>query len=343
MGADSTTFYPLLPALHSHPPYLKILDQTKLPGKISYRRIKDYRGLIKAIRELQIRGAPLIGVAAAYGVALEAVKTKRDLKKRLSQVIKELKNARPTGFNLFWTLKRMEGIFSLQLPERELRTRIVEEAVRIDWEEKERCERIGRHGAKLLEDGAKVLTICNTGILATPGIGTALGVIYKAKEEGKDITVFVCETRPLLQGARLTAWELKRKGIKTYLITDNMVGRVMKEIDIVLTGADRIAKNFDFANKIGTLTLAICARYYKKPFYCVAPTSTIDFSLRDGREIIVEERKEEEVLTCQGKPIAPKGVKVFNPAFDVTPHNLLTGIITDKGIIKLDRRTHPLL
>ncbi|MEO0102248.1 MAG: S-methyl-5-thioribose-1-phosphate isomerase [candidate division WOR-3 bacterium] len=319
-----------------------MLDQTKLPEKISYRRIKDYRLLIKAIRELQIRGAPLIGVAAAYGVALEAVKTKRDLKKRLCQVIKELKNARPTGFNIFWTLKRMEGILSRQLPEGELRTRIVEEAVRIDGEEKKRCDRIGRHGAKLLEDGTKVLTICNTGILATTGIGTALGVIYKAKEEGKDITVFVCETRPLLQGARLTTWELKKKGIKAYLITDNMVGSVMKDIDIVLTGADRIARNFDFANKIGTLTLAICAWYYKKPFYCVAPTSTIDSSLKDGDEIIVEERKEEEVLTCRGKRIAPKGVKVFNPAFDVTPHSLLTGIITEKGIIKLDRRTHPI-
>lgn len=338
MGVPQKALSPLLPALNSSPPHLKILDQTKLPQKVSYRQIRNHYELLRAIRGLQIRGAPLIGVASAYGVALEAVRIKKDLKRRLLSVINDLRKARPTAFNPFFILKRMEEILKLDLPEEELRLRLLEEAAKIEKEEREKCEKIGTHGAQLLKDGAKVLTICNTGFLATPGIGTALGIIYKAKEEGKRIKVFVCETRPLLQGARLTTWELQKRGVETFLITDGMVGKVMGDIDIVLTGADRIARNYDFANKVGTLTLAICASYYKKPFYCAAPTSTIDLSLQDGSEIAIEERGEEEVLTCLGRRIAPKGIKVLNPSFDITPHQLLTGLITEEGIIKLARR-----
>jgi methylthioribose-1-phosphate isomerase len=329
---------PLLPALSSQPPHLKILDQTKLPNKVIYQKIFSYRTLISAIRRLKIRGAPLLGVAVAYGVALEAVKTKKGLREKLSRVIRELSTSRPTAFNLFFALQRMDKIIQSVPNEEELRIAIIREAEKMEWEEREKCERIGSHGARLLPDKARVLTICNTGILATPGIGTALGVIYKAKEKGKELKVFVCETRPLLQGARLTTWELKRMGIETYLITDGMMAKVMPEIDLVLVGADRIARNFDFANKIGTLTLAICARYYQKPFYCAAPTSTIDNSLRNGKEIIIEEREKEEVLTCQGKMIAPKGIKVLNPSFDIIPHTLLTGLITENGIIRLKEK-----
>ncbi len=325
----------LLPPLIFSPPYLKLLDQTKLPNKISYITIQNYKALIKAIKKLRVRGAPLIGVAAAYGIACEALRLKSKVRDKLPKVISEVKASRPTGFNLFWTLERINKILKLKLNNQELIKRITEEAKAIEKEEKERCEQIGEIGAGLLKKRARVLTICNTGFLATSGIGTALGVIYKAKEQGKDITVFVCETRPLLQGARLTTFELKREGIKTFLITDGMVGAIMPEIDIVLTGADRIARNGDFANKIGTLTLAICANYYKKPFYCVAPTSTIDYSLKTGKEIIIEERKEEEIIfpPWAKKPIAPRGIRVRNPAFDVTPHNLVTGIITEEGII----------
>ncbi len=335
--ANPFTLSPLLPFLHSTPPHLKVLDQTLLPHKVSYIKVKDYHQLIKAIKELKIRGAPLIGVAGAYGVALEAQKLS-NLKKRLPQVIKELANARPTAVNLTWALNRMRKVLSLDLSLPALKKALWEEARRIEEEEREKCEMIGRNGARLLKDRSKVLTICNTGILATPGIGTALGIIYKAKERGKEITVFVCETRPLLQGARLTAWELNRNGIRVILITDGMVATIMPEIDIVLTGADRIARNFDFANKIGTLNLAICAHYYKKPFYCVAPTSTIDHSIKDGKGIIIEERDGEEVLTCFGKAIAPKGIGVKNPAFDITPRKLITGLITEKGIIYLQRQ-----
>ncbi len=323
---------PIPPPLIFNGYSLKILDQTKLPGKIIYRTIRGYKTLIKAIKELKIRGAPLIGIAAAYGLALEANKPGFN-PRRGKRIIQELEKTRPTAYNLFWALGQLRSLLDSELNISQLRKAILAKAKSLAREEEVRCDRIGEIGAGLLPNKASVLTICNTGHLATPGIGTALGVIYRAKEKGKDLTVFVCETRPLLQGARLTTFELKKRGIKTVLLTDGMVGQMMPAIDICLTGADRIVRNGDCANKVGTLTLAICANYYKKPFYVVAPTSTIDTSLATGAEIIIEERKEEEITTFFGHRIAPKGIAVRNPAFDVVPHSLITGIITEEGII----------
>ncbi|MCM8763058.1 MAG: S-methyl-5-thioribose-1-phosphate isomerase [Candidatus Omnitrophica bacterium] len=321
---------------------IKIIDQTKLPPKLKYLYIKDLRTLWHAIRRMQIRGAPALGVAAALGVYLgiRDLRTKNfsDFCKELDSVTRYISTARPTARNLFWALERICSIAvtNRYKPIKTIKKLIFREAQKIIDEDKIVCRKIGVFGEKLIKNGSSILTICNTGALATVDYGTALGAIYRAKERGKKIKIYVCETRPLLQGSRLTAWELKKNGIDTILITDNMAATLMQEgkIDLVIAGADRIAANGDSANKIGTYNLAVLATYHKIPFYIAAPTSTFDFNLRSGRDIPIEQRNPKEVTHLFFKQsIAPAGTKVYNPAFDVTPHKLITAIITEKGII----------
>lgn len=325
---------------------VRILDQSKLPLKVSYLEYKDYKGLAKAIQELKIRGAPAIGIAAAYGVVLGMINKryndKGDYKRRLKSVISTLKATRPTAVNLFWALERMRQIalkFENQDSESKNK-RLLKEALLIHQEDKIMCQRIGENGARLLKKGCRVLTHCNAGALATGGIGTALAPIFLAKRQGKKIKVYVDETRPLLQGARLTTWELLQQGIDTTLICDVMAAFLMqkKMIDCVITGADRIARNLDTANKIGTYNLALLAKFHKIPFYIAAPSSSFDLSIRGGDGIKIEERPPEEVTDFWGRRTAPQKVKVFSPAFDITPARLITAIITEKGIIKGKRK-----
>jgi methylthioribose-1-phosphate isomerase len=314
---------------------LKILDQTKLPGRIRYLNIKNYREVAKAIKTLQVRGAPLIGVTAAFGLALEAQnypKSSRELLKHLNHVAKVLKQARPTAVNLSWAIERcIKKIESVPLTA--IRKKVREEAEKIYTEETAHSFALGEIGVKLVKKNARILTICNAGKLAAPGLGTALAIIYIAFARKKNPLVYVCETRPLLQGARLTAFELTQAGISTILITDNMVGTVASQVDLFLVGADRIAANGDTANKIGTFTLSIIAQYFKVPFYVVAPISTFDLTKPNGKSIPIEIRNSKEVVTIQNHRIAPKDVMVYNPAFDITPGALITGFITDRGII----------
>jgi len=325
---------------------VRILDQTKLPEKTLYINCKTFQDVAKAIKTMQIRGAPAIGIAAAYGVALgmknEKFKNKDEYKKRLDQVIQILQKTRPTAVNLFWALERMKkkALRNFDLPLDRINQVLLNEAKRIHQEDKLMCRRIGEYGAKLLKNKDTVLTHCNAGALATGGIGTALAVIYTAVGQGKNIKVFVDETRPVLQGARLTCWELKQQKIDYTLICDDMAAYVMQkgQIDCVILGADRIAKNKDVANKIGTYNLAILAQYHKIPFYVTAPSSTFDNSIKSGEDIRIEKRKPEEVTHWGNRTISPANTKVFSPAFDVTPANLITAIITDKGIIKGKRK-----
>ena len=288
---------------------------------------------------MKVRGAPIIGIAGAYGVALGALKIKStargDYLKQLQKVSDAIASTRPTARNLFFALERMKKAAKGKNPE-EIKKALVAEAIKIHQEEAEATRRLSELGAKLLKDGWTVLTHCNTGPLATSGYGTALGVIIAAHKQGKKIKVLADETRPLLQGARLTAWELKKAGVPVTLITDSMAGYFMRggKVNCVITGADRIAANGDTANKIGTYTLAVLAKENKIPFYIAAPVSTIDTSIRSGKQIPIEERKAEEVTHLLGRRITPAGVSAANPAFDVTPHQYITAIITDKGIIK---------
>jgi len=289
---------------------------------------------------LKIRGAPAIGIAGAYAVALGALKidsAARDIFLRsLQDIIDTVAATRPTARNLFRALDRMRQVANSGGDVAQTKAALVDEAVKIHAEEAAATEQISRFGAELIQDGFTILTHCNTGPLATAGYGTALGVIRMAKEQGKNISVLATETRPLLQGARLTTWELKSAGIPVTLITDSMAGYFMRrgEIGCVITGADRIAANGDTANKIGTYTLAVLARENGIPFYIAAPTTTIDPSLASGDKIPIEERSADEVTHIQGVPIAPEGVAAANPAFDVTPHRYITAIITEKGVIK---------
>jgi len=322
---------------------IKIVDQTKLPLKLEYLYIKDLKSLWKAIKVMQIRGAPALGATAGLGVYLgikdSKAKNFSQFQKETEKVITYLASSRPTARNLFWALERMRGVV---LKNRnccisEIKKLIFKEADRIIEEERQTCRKIGFYGARLIKDKDTVLTICNAGILATIDYGTALGVIYRAHEEGKDLKVYVCETRPMLQGARLTTWELKRKGIDVTLICDSMAATLMKQgkIDKVISGADRIAQNGDAANKIGTYNLAVLAHYHKIPFYIAAPHSTFDLRIKSGEDIPIEQRSKTEVTTLFFKsPIAAGNVKVFNPAFDVTPHELISAIITEKSIIR---------
>jgi methylthioribose-1-phosphate isomerase len=319
---------------------LIVLDQTRLPQEEYYLEIGHYSDLVEAIRRLAVRGAPALGVAAAYGVALGAreiqAASKAEFLSRLKEVTRALADSRPTARNLFWALERMERIAEAGQDVEKIKQALVAEALKIHQEQIESDKALARLGATLIDEGDTILTHCNAGVLATAGYGTALGVIKEAEAEGKKVQVIVTETRPLLQGARLTACELKKAGIPFTLITDSMAGSFMPKgrIDVVVVGADRIARNGDTANKIGTYTLAVLAREHGIPFYIAAPTSTIDLSLASGDDIRIEERQPEEVTCFQGVRTAPADICVANPAFDVTPHQYITAIITEKGIIR---------
>ena len=306
---------------------LRILDQAKLPQEQSFIDLTNYRDVVLAIKEMRVRGAPAIGVAAAYGIALGVQGIKSECKteffSQLNQTLQAFSASRPTAVNLFQAIDRMKKIAAMGGSIPEIKEALVNEAKRIHHEEIQATKHLSHIGAELIKDGFTILTHCNAGSLATAGYGTALGVIKAAKEQGKRVSVMVTETRPLLQGARLTTWELKQENIPVTLITDSMAGYFMhrKKIDCVIVGADRIAANGDVANKIGSYTLAVLAKENHIPFYVAAPTTTIDFSLPSGDEIPIEERSPREVTHIQGIPIAPEGIKVANPAFDVTPHN----------------------
>lgn len=319
---------------------LVLLDQTLLPVKIRYLRLTRVSQVWEAIKKLSVRGAPAIGVAAAFGMYL-ALRNSKGEKSFFSEAQKSaafLNSARPTAVNLRWAtdrvLRLMEDHRDEKLPE--ILRRILSEARHMVHEDEEICRSIGRHGLKLLRNGSTLMTHCNAGGLATTGYGTALAPVYAAKEKGVHVEVFAGETRPLLQGARLTALELQRAGVPVTLICDNMAAAVMalKKVDLIIVGADRVVANGDFANKIGTYSLAILAREHGVPFYCATPLSTIDLKLTSGTKIPIEERSHEEITRGFGRPTAPKGIGVFNPAFDVTPHRYITGFITEKGIVK---------
>jgi methylthioribose-1-phosphate isomerase len=318
---------------------LRIMDQSKLPWEQVFTNLDNYHDVVLAIKEMRIRGAPAIGVAAAYGIALGAsgieTANKDDFLGQLNQVLQTFAVSRPTAVNLYQALSRMKKAARGDSIA-EIKRSLINEAKRIHWEEVTATKKLSQLGAELIEDGFTVLTHCNAGPLATTGYGTALGVIKAAKEQGKRVSTFATETRPLLQGARLTTWELRQEGILVTLITDSTAGYFMQQgkIDCVIVGADRIAANGDVANKIGTYTLAVLAKENRIPFYVAAPTSTIDLSLRSGDKIPIEERSPEEVTHIQGVPIAPEGIRAANPAFDVTPHSYITAIITQKGIIR---------
>ncbi|MFC2003020.1 S-methyl-5-thioribose-1-phosphate isomerase [Chloroflexota bacterium] len=319
---------------------VKILDQTKLPHQEVYLETSDYQNVASAIRELKIRGAPAIGVAGAYAIALGALSTQaqsgNEFREKLQEVISTIAATRPTARNLFRAIERMEQTAAADEDTEQVKRSLVKEAVKIQAEEAEATRKISQLGAKLIPDKATILTHCNTGPLATTGYGTALGVIIQAKEEGKKTNVLADETRPLLQGARLTTWELMKANIPVTLITDSMAGYFMSqgEIDCVIVGADRIAANGDTANKIGTYSLAVLAKEHSIPFYVATPTTTVDLSIASGDDIPIEQRSPEEVTHIQGVRVAPEDVEALNPAFDVTPHRYITAIITEKGIIR---------
>jgi len=321
---------------------VRLLDQRKLPGEVKYIECDMASSVAEAIRCMAIRGAPAIGVAAAMGIALAARKCRsrrtETFRKHLEKTCQEMRQTRPTAVNLFWAVSRMERLLERLSTSgvEEIKDKLEEEALRIHKEDVQGNRMIGAHGKTLVEDGKGVITHCNAGGLATADYGTALGVIRAAWADGKRFHVYVDETRPLLQGARLTAWELVQEKIPVTLVTDSMAGWLMKkrEIALSLVGADRIARNGDTANKIGTYGLAIISRWHDVPFYVAAPTSTLDLSLRSGSDIPIEERAPHEVTHFEGKRIAAEGVEVFNPSFDVTPHNLIEGIITEEGIVR---------
>ena len=321
---------------------LELIDQRALPGRVEFVACADAGEVARAIREMVVRGAPAIGCAAAYGVALEAARLRQapmvDFATGVGQAFDTLAASRPTAVNLFWALARMRAVLDSVTsagPE-SVAAALLEEAHAILREDVAANRVMGSHGAKLLADGARVLTHCNAGALATAGHGTALGVIRSAVAAGKRLTVIADETRPFLQGARLTAWELARDGIPVTLITDGMSGHLMSrgEIDAVIVGADRIAANGDVANKIGTYMVAVLARRHRIPFYVAAPLSTIDPQLASGDAIPIEERAASEVRGYAGLDWAPAGVAVRNPAFDVTPAELVTALITEKGVVR---------
>jgi methylthioribose-1-phosphate isomerase len=314
---------------------LAILDQTLLPERIRYLHPKSAVEVAQIIARLAVRGAPQIGVAAAYGLAVEARRlTDAQLRNGLARAARTLIAARPTAVNLGWAVVRvMQSVSARGLAPDAVRRAIAQEARAIEAEEVARSLAIAKHGARLVPPNGVILTICNTGALAAPGMGTALGVVFQAHLDRKRPRVYACETRPLLQGARLTALELTRAGIAVTLIADSAAASIIDKCDLVLVGADRIAANGDTANKVGTRMLATLARAASKPFFVAAPASTFDRATPDGTSIVVEQRAGEEVRTFRGCRAAPRGVPVFNPAFDVTPARLITGFITDRGVI----------
>jgi methylthioribose-1-phosphate isomerase len=319
-----------------------LIDQTKLPGEVYYKRCTDYHQIADSIKRLEIRGAPAIGIAGAMGFALGMLNADAKyfpaFEAEAERIAEELASTRPTAVNLFWALERMRNVIKNNADKSldEIKRLLIQEVQNIHEEDRKMCRQIGENGAELIENGFTILTHCNTGFLATGGIGTALGTIYVANEQGKDISVYVDETRPLLQGARLNMWELDQAGIAATLITDNMAGWVMKtkNIDCVILGADRIARNGDTANKIGTYSLAVLANHHSIPFYVVAPSSTIDLKLKSGDMIPIEERNPDEVRKPGGNLMTTMDAPVFNPAFDVTPSKLITAIITEKEVFR---------
>ena len=318
-----------------------LIDQNALPLVERQVVCSDYRQVIAAIRDLTVRGAPAIGVAAAMGAALGALAFASEpiekFKKKFNAICDEIAAARPTARNLFWAMERMKKHLDevVRSGKRNPARELVREAKRICAEDIAVNREMGRRGAALFSDGDHVLTHCNAGALATAGYGTALGVLRAAAAAGKKLHVYVDETRPVLQGARLTAWEMKKEKIPATLICDNMAGSLMRQgkINKVIVGADRIAANGDAANKIGTYALAVLARAHRIPFYIAAPVSTFDFSIKTGEDIPIEERQADEVTTFRGAQAAPKGMKVYNPAFDVTPARLITAMITERGVL----------
>ncbi len=321
--------------------FLRLLDQTRLPTEILYRDCRSVEEIWEAIRSLQVRGAPAIGLAAAYGVVLASANAPAaTLADEVNKACGHLATARPTAVNLAWALQRMRLVAQqaalLAGDAQAMRWALLTEALAIHEEDQRMCRSIGEVGAGLIRDGIGVLTHCNAGALATSDYGTALAAIFVAAEQGRNFTVVVGETRPLLQGARLTAWELQQRGIDTVLICDSMAAQVMKEgrVQLVITGADRIAANGDTANKIGTYGVALLAQAHGIPFYVAAPSSTFDLSLATGGAIPIEQRDPREITHGFGKPTAPEGIAVYNPAFDVTPARLIHGIITEKGLIQ---------
>lgn len=322
-----------------------MIDQRLLPTEEKYLTLRSWEEVAEAIKKMVVRGAPAIGVSAAMGLALGASQSVgmsvADLEDDFGYMCQVMSETRPTAVNLFWAIDRMRRVFDLEKSNTQdvdkLKARLIEEAQKIFDEDIAANRAIGRYGAELINDGSTVLTHCNAGALATAGdYGTALGVIRGARDAGKRVAVIADETRPFLQGLRLTAWELAKDGIPVTVITDNMAGHVMKngKVDSVVVGADRIAANGDTANKIGTYMVAVLAKTHKIPFYVAAPISTLDLSLKSGDEIPIEERDTKEVTHIRGQQMGPEGVDVHNPAFDITPNELIEAIITDKGVAR---------
>lgn len=319
-----------------------LIDQLRLPAEETYLRYDTVAGVAEAIRSMVVRGAPAIGVTAAMGVALAAVRSRASTTGGLVAEVEAagelLRKTRPTAVNLFWAIERMKKVARdhAHLAPCDFKDRMRDEALAVREEDLGFCRAIGRFGGALVPDGARILTHCNAGGLATAGYGTALGVVRGAVELGKKVSVLADETRPFLQGARLTAWELHKDDIPVTLISDNMAGHLMQrgEVDFVVVGADRIARNGDTANKIGTYTVAVLAHEHGIPFYVAAPLSTIDLATTTGKDIPIEERSSEEVVMIAGRRITPVGVSARHPAFDVTPARLITGIVTDQGVAR---------
>jgi methylthioribose-1-phosphate isomerase len=332
----------MLPTIDWQGDAIVMVDQRKLPGQEIYIRCRTAQEVARAIRTMVIRGAPAIGVSAAMGIALgmrrSTAKGTKQFAVEFQKICDMMASTRPTAVNLFWAIDRMKKVFAEAAQAgqstAEIAERLEREARAIHDEDVASCRTMGAFGAEVVPDGARVLTHCNAGALATAGYGSALGVIRAAVEKGKRIAVFADETRPFLQGARLTAWELVRDGIETTVITESMAGPLMRagEIDIVVVGADRIAANGDTANKIGTYTVAVLAREHKVPFYVAAPLSTIDLATPDGDHIPIEERDRREITHLGSSRLTPEGAHIRNPAFDVTPHRYISGFITEKGI-----------
>jgi methylthioribose-1-phosphate isomerase len=324
---------------------VRMIDQRLLPNEEKYLMLRSYEEVAEAIRKMVVRGAPAIGVSAAMGIALGSQQSvgssADDLEYDFNHICKVIGETRPTAVNLFWAIERMNSRFRMARKEtsnvEEIKDTLVGEALAIYEEDLRANRNLGQFGAELITDGATVLTHCNAGALATAGdYGTALGVIRGARDAGKRVAVYADETRPFLQGARLTAWELNKDNIPVTLITDNMAGHVMKQgrVDMVVVGADRIAANGDTANKIGTYMVAVLAKEHKIPFYVAAPLSTVDLSLATGDQIPIEERDLKEVTEISNRKVAPEGIEVYNPAFDVTPNGLIAAIITDRGVAR---------
>lgn len=318
---------------------VKLINQLLLPDKLEYIETTDWKRIAQAIKIMEIRGAPAIGVAAAFALALYAyhspARTLEEFMEGLEKVSSVLSKTRPTAVNLFWAISRIKEAVKDAAGLEEARKRVVEEALLIQKEDEEANRRIGEYGEQLIEDGDTIITVCNAGSLATSYWGTATAPIYVAKERGKNVRVFALETRPYLQGARLTAWELHMAGVEVYVVTDNSIGILAEKekIDLAIVGADRITRLGFVANKIGTYPLSLVAKVHNIPFYVAAPTSSIDMSIRGADEIEIEKRDPKEVLYFRGVRIAPEGVSSLYYAFDITPPNLVTGIITEKGII----------